>query len=148
VDEDSASSDPDIFAAGDCTVHDNVLYGARVRLESVPNALEQARAAGARLAGRPKPNRSVPWFWSDQYDLKLQMAGLSAGHDRCIVRGSIDARSFAAFYLRGNRLVAVDAVNRPVDFMAGKRGIGATIMNIDALADEAASLRQMLAAAA
>ena len=95
VDQFACTADPDIVAAGDNTLQYHALYGRKVRLESVPNALEQARAAASWLCGKPKPNHSVPWFWSDQYDLKLQMAGLSQGHDRCVLRaawGPIDAQ--------------------------------------------------------
>ncbi len=87
VDEHSRSSDPDIFAIGDCSNHPSALYRRRLRLESVPNALGQARAAAATLCGSPRAYDAVPWFWSDQYDLKLQMVGLSHGHDRVITRG-------------------------------------------------------------
>lgn len=145
VDEHSITSDPDIFAAGDCTVHDSALYGRRVRLESVPNALEQARAAAGWLCGKPKPNQAVPWFWSDQYDLKLQMTGLSDGHDACVVRGSLADHSFCAFYLREGRVIAADAVNRPADFMMAKKAVAASVMaNPQALADISLPLKDLL----
>lgn len=127
VDEHSVTSDPNIVAAGDCTVYDSALYGRRVRLESVPNALEQARAAAGWLCGKPRPNHAVPWFWSDQYDLKLQMTGLADGHDRCIVRGSIVEQRFCAFYLRDGRVLAVDAINCPADFMLAKKAVAASV---------------------
>jgi 3-phenylpropionate/trans-cinnamate dioxygenase ferredoxin reductase subunit len=92
-----------------------------VRLESVPNALEQARAAASWLCG--KPNLSMPWFWFDKYELKLQMAGLWQGFDRCALRGSLAARSFCAFYLQGSRVMAVDAVNRLGDFLLVRRAL-------------------------
>lgn len=146
VNELSMSSDPNIFAAGDCTVHDSPLYGRRIRLESVPNALEQARAAASALCGKPKPNHSVPWFWSDQYDLKLQMVGLSAGYDRFVLRGSLTSHNFTGFYLRGGLVIAVDAVNRPLDFMIAKRlAASATMVDIEALADESVPLKELLA---
>jgi 3-phenylpropionate/trans-cinnamate dioxygenase ferredoxin reductase subunit len=148
VDEHSVTRDPDILAAGDCTLQHNALYGRRMRLESVPNALEQARSAAAWLAGKPKPNRAVPWFWSDQYDLKLQMAGLSQGHDRCVLRGDPATRSFCAFYLQGDRLLAVDAVNRPADFMMAKRALAAPVHVAGDVADEAVPLKTLLAPAA
>jgi 3-phenylpropionate/trans-cinnamate dioxygenase ferredoxin reductase subunit len=87
----------------------------------VPNAIHQAKVAAATLLGTPAPYSEVPWFWSDQYDLKLQIAGLSAGYDEVVVRGSPAARSFAAFYLRAGQLIAVDAVNSPKEFIAGKK---------------------------
>ncbi|MDR8394719.1 FAD-dependent oxidoreductase [Paraburkholderia sp. USG1] len=146
VNEFSGTSDPDIVAAGDCTVHDSALYGRRIRLESVPNALEQARAAAAVLCGKPRANGSIPWFWSDQYDLKLQMVGLSEGYDRCILRGAVETRSFCAFYLRDGMLIAADAVNRPMEFMLSKRAVGkAGPLDVEALADASIPLKEVLA---
>ena len=149
VDEGSRSSDPYIVAAGDCTVQHSALYGRRLRLESVPNALEQARAAAATLCGKPLPPRAAPWFWSDQYDLKLQMVGLSQGHDACVVRGDMATHKFIAFYLRDGIVIAADAVNRPADFVQAKRLVAAAA-HIDpcALADEAVPLKPMAAAPA
>ncbi|HVZ44219.1 MAG TPA: FAD-dependent oxidoreductase [Ramlibacter sp.] len=146
VDENGMTADPDIFAAGDCTRYQHPLYGREVRIESVPNALEQARAIAGWLGGKPKPNRSVPWFWSDQYDLKLQMAGLATGYDRCVIRGSFEAHSFCAFYLAGDRVLAVDAVNRPAEFMAVRRALARPLV-VDAakIADESIALRELLA---
>lgn len=145
VDALSQTSDPDIVAAGDCTVHDNALYGRRIRLESVPNALEQARAAASALCGKPKPNHAVPWFWSDQYDLKLQMVGLSEGYDEFVLRGSVAACAFIGFYLRAGRLVAADAVNRPAEFMVAKRLVAeAARPDVGTLGDEAIALKSLL----
>ena len=145
VDALSVTSDPDILAAGDCTVHDHALYGRRVRLESVPNALEQARAAASMLCGKPRPNLSVPWFWSDQYDLKLQMVGLSAGFEHCVLRGVPQQRSFIAFYLRDGRVIAADAVNRPADFMVAKRLVaGASPVDEALLRDALMPLKELL----
>jgi len=145
VDELSRTRDPHIVAAGDCTLQFNSLYGRELRIESVPNALEQARAAGAWLGGKPKPNRAVPWFWSDQYGLKLQMAGLSQGYERCVLRGDPDTRSFSAFYVDGERLLAMDAVNRPADFMLAKRALAQVCtVDVERLADEAVPLKELL----
>jgi 3-phenylpropionate/trans-cinnamate dioxygenase ferredoxin reductase subunit len=121
VDELARTADPHIVAAGDCTNHPLPLFERRVRLESVPNAIHQAKVAAGTLLGTAAPYSEVPWFWSDQYDLKLQIAGLSTGYDEVVVRGDPAARSFAAFYLRGGRLLAVDAVNCPREFIAGKK---------------------------
>jgi 3-phenylpropionate/trans-cinnamate dioxygenase ferredoxin reductase subunit len=121
VDEHARTADPHIVAAGDCTSHPHPLLGRRVRLESVPNAIHQAKVAAATLLGEPIAYSEVPWFWSDQYDLKLQIAGLSTGYDEVVLRGDPAARSFAAFYLRGGELLAVDAVNSPREFIAGKK---------------------------
>jgi 3-phenylpropionate/trans-cinnamate dioxygenase ferredoxin reductase subunit len=146
VDENGVTADPDVFAAGDCTRHVHPLYGREVRIESVPNALDQARAIAGWLCGKPKPSRSVPWFWSDQYDLKLQMAGLSQGHDRCVVRGAPASRNFCAFYLEGDRLLAVDAVNRPAEFMTVRRAlVRPLVVDPARLVDESVPLKNQLA---
>jgi 3-phenylpropionate/trans-cinnamate dioxygenase ferredoxin reductase subunit len=142
VDEHSRSSDPDVFAIGDCSNHPSALYRRRLRLESVPNAVGQARAAAATLCGSPRPYDAVPWFWSDQYDLKLQMVGLSHGHDRVITRGRPEERSFVAFYLEAGRIIAADAVNRPKDFLAAKRLVGEQLQIApESLADESRPLQ-------
>ena len=106
-----------------CTNHP--LDGRRVRLESVPNAVHQARIAAGTLLGAPAPYSEVPWFWSDQYDLKLQIVGLSYGYDTVVVRGDPAARSFAAFYLRSGTLIAVDAINNPREFAHAKKLVAA-----------------------
>lgn len=145
VDAFSRTLDPNVFAAGDCTLQFSHVYGRTLRIESVPNALEQARSAASCLGGKPKPNQSVPWFWSDQYDLKLQMAGVSQGHDRCVVRGDPDSRSFSAFYLQGARLLAMDAINRPPDFMLAKRMLAQPCgVDVERLADPSAPLKEIL----
>ena len=124
VDEHCQASDPNIYAAGDCTCHPSVRYGRRIRLESVDNAVEQAKTAAMNICGKPARHEHVPWFWSDQYDLKLQIAGLSTGYDQTVVRGDPDSGKFALYYLAQGELLAVDAINSPKDFMTGKRWIG------------------------
>jgi len=122
VDEFARTSDPDIVAAGDCTRHFNPIYQRRVRLESIQNAMDQAKTAAATLNGNPQPYHALPWFWSEQYDVKLQIAGLSQGYDNVVLRGDPETgRSFAVFYFEGDRLLAVDAINRPGEFMMGKK---------------------------
>ena len=117
VNEFCQSNDDDIYAAGDVTWHYNVKYDRHLRLESVPNATEQAKIVASHICGTPKSYDSLPWFWSDQYDLKLQIAGLSEGYDNLIIRGDREtSRSFAAFYFKGDALLAVDAVNAPREF--------------------------------
>jgi 3-phenylpropionate/trans-cinnamate dioxygenase ferredoxin reductase subunit len=145
VNEFTVTSDPAIVAAGDCTSHPNSAFERKVRLESVPNAVEQARTAAAVLAGKPRAYDAVPWFWSDQYDLKLQMVGLSAGYDQLVLRGSPAGRAFAAFYLRAGRLIAADAVSRPHEFMIAKRLVAAraTVSAVH-LADESFPLKSLL----
>lgn len=149
VDEYARTSDPDIVAAGDCANYPDAISGRRVRLESVPNAIEQARSAAASLVGVQRPHAAVPWFWSDQYDLKLQIAGLSGGYDQVVLRGSTGGRSFAAFYLQEQRLIACDAVNRPQEFMMAKRLLPCR-RRIDAalLADESVPLKSIESPAA
>lgn len=125
VDDYARTSVPDIYAAGDCTQHPNALLGIRVRLESVHNALEQAKTAASAMCGDLQAYSQIPWFWSEQYDVKLQIAGLSNGYDQLVVRGDPDSHSFAAFYLKGGKLLAVDAINSPREFMLGKKLIAA-----------------------
>ena len=124
VDEHCRTSDPHVWAAGDCTCHPSVRYGRRVRLESVDNAVEQAKTAAMNICGKPARHEHVPWFWSDQYDLRLQIAGLSTGYDQTVIRGDPDGGKFALYYLADGELLAVDAVNSPKDFMTGKKWIG------------------------
>jgi 3-phenylpropionate/trans-cinnamate dioxygenase ferredoxin reductase subunit len=123
VDEHCRTSDPNIYAAGDCTNHPSVRYGRRVRLESVDNAVEQGKVAALNICGKPAVHEHVPWFWSDQYDVKLQIAGLSAGYDQTVMRGDPAGDSFGLFYLASGELLAVDAINNPRDFMTGRKWI-------------------------
>lgn len=121
VDEYARASDPNVYAIGDCANHPNPLLGRRLRLESVQNAIDQAKAAALSIAGRPKIYAEVPWFWSDQYDLKLQIAGISAPGDEVVVRGDPATRKFAVFYLRDGHVAAVDAVNAVPEYMIGRQ---------------------------
>ena len=124
VNEYCQTSDPDIYAAGDVTWHYNSIYDQHIRLESVPNATEQGKVVASHINGAPKAYNSLPWFWSDQFDLKLQIAGLSTGYDHVIIRGDIEtSRSFAAYYFKGDQFLAVDAVNAPRDFMFGRMSL-------------------------
>ena len=144
VDEYCRTSAPHVYAIGDCTRHPSRIYGRRLRLESVPNALEQAKTAAASLCGEEQPYDEVPWFWSDQYDLKLQIAGLSEGHDQMVIRGDPAERAFACFYLAGGRLIAVDAVNSPREFMLSKRLIAEAVRpDPGALADPDVALKSL-----
>ena len=121
VNENGMTSDPNIFAAGDNTNHPNDLLRRRLRLESVPNAIEQAKAVTAQLLGDTKPYHQIPWFWSDQYDTKLQIIGLADGADSVHMRGDMAENSFARFHFKGDQLIAVEAVNRPAEFMASRQ---------------------------
>ncbi len=125
VDEHCRTSDPNIYAAGDCTNHPSPHYGCRLRLESVDNAFEQASSAVLNLLGTPTVHDKVPWFWSDQYDLKLIIVGLSQGHDTAVMRGDPESRSFSVCYLRQGELIAVDTVNSPKDQMAARKLVAA-----------------------
>ncbi|SDT57266.1 NAD(P)/FAD-dependent oxidoreductase [Bradyrhizobium canariense] len=127
VDEFGRTGVPNIFAAGDCSNHHSIFAGRRVRLESVQNATDQGNAAGAAIAGKPEPYVSVPRFWSDQYDVKLQIVGLSAPNDTAVIRGAIDDGRFSVFYYRGPKLMAVDSINRPGDQMIARRLIAASL---------------------
>lgn len=144
VDDHCRTNDPDIYAIGDCTLHPNGIYGRSLRLESVHNALEQAKTAVANICGVDTVYNQVPWFWSDQYDLKLQIAGLSAGYDDVVIRGNPAERSFSCLYLREGRLIAVDAINAPRDFVQSKQLIAdGSVLDADRLADTAVSLKDL-----
>jgi 3-phenylpropionate/trans-cinnamate dioxygenase ferredoxin reductase subunit len=146
VDRFARTSNPTVVAAGDCTVQPNPLTGrGSVRLESVQNAISQAKTAAATLMGRSEPNDAVPWFWSDQYNLKLQIAGLSTGHDQYVVRGDIDGEAFSVLYYRDGALLAVDSVNAARDYMAVRKALtqGSTI-SAEAAADSAMALKELI----
>ncbi len=133
VDDRCMTSDPNIVSAGDCTSHFNAFYQRQLRLESVQNAIDQARLAAATLCDKSNQYNALPWFWSDQYDLKLQIAGLSQDYDELVLRGDpASVRKFAAFYLRQGRVIAVDAVNSPQEFMIGKQLIS-RMLEVDSI---------------
>ena len=124
VDACSRTSDPAIVAAGDCTVR-RMADGSLRRLESVQNAMEQAKSAAVALLGRERPFTATPWFWSDQYDVKLQMAGLTAGFDTVVTRGAADVdattRKFSWYYFKAGRLIAIDSLNQSADHLSGRK---------------------------
>lgn len=139
-------TDPDVFAIGDCSNRPLPLYAERGRMESVPNALEQAKQAAAAIAGRPAPAGEVPWFWSDQYEIKLQIAGLPYAVDRLIVRGDPAENHFAVFHMSGDLIQAVEAVNAGPEFMGGKLLIGKrTPVDPVKLADTGVSMKEVAA---
>ena len=117
VDEFGRTNFKNVFACGDCTSHPNKLLNMQLRLESVHNAMEQSKAVAMSVLDKPAEYSQIPWFWSDQYDHKLQIVGISGSHDTVTMRGSADASKFMLFYTRGEELVAVDAVNNPKDFL-------------------------------
>ncbi|MCC1495336.1 NAD(P)/FAD-dependent oxidoreductase [Alcanivorax sp. 1008] len=147
VDEYCQTQDPDIVAAGDCANQWDPRSGQRRRLESVPNAVEQAKTAAATLCGEKIPQISLPWFWSDQYDLKLQMAGLNQGYDQVVIRGTADSGcSFAAFYFQQGQLIAADCINRAPEFMLAKKLLSQKqTADMTRLADEAIPVKQLMA---
>jgi 3-phenylpropionate/trans-cinnamate dioxygenase ferredoxin reductase component len=123
VNEYCQTSDPAIFALGDCTDHPNIYAEKSVRLESVQNAVDQAKTIASVITGAPKAYAELPWFWSDQYTLKMQTAGLAINHDQTIVRGSMADNSFSVLYLRNGQIIAIDAINAIKDFLAAKNMI-------------------------
>jgi len=144
VDDCSRTDDPAVVAAGDCTAR-RMPDGTLLRLESVQNAIEQGKSAAAALLGKPRPFTAAPWFWSDQYDVRLQMAGLSAGHDKIVVRGDRAAQRFSVFYFQGERLTAVDSVNRAPDHGAARRLLDrGHSLSFSQAADESFALMSLL----
>jgi 3-phenylpropionate/trans-cinnamate dioxygenase ferredoxin reductase subunit len=147
VDIHARTSDPSIFAIGDVTRRPMPLYGREWRLESVPNALEQAKQAAGAIAGRADPAPEVPWFWSDQYDVKLQIAGVPFESDDLLVRGHPKSASFAVFHLKGDRILAVEAVNAPAEFMGGRLLIqSGKAVDKAKLADQSVSMKAVAVA--
>jgi 3-phenylpropionate/trans-cinnamate dioxygenase ferredoxin reductase subunit len=142
VDEYCRTSDPAIYAAGDCTYHPSLRFAMRVRLESVDNAFEQAKTAAQNMLGRSMVHDRVPWFWSDQFDNKLLIVGLSQGHDQQFTRGDPATRSFTVCYLKGGDLLAVEAVNHSKDYMAARKLIAERARpDLDKLADPGIPLK-------
>jgi 3-phenylpropionate/trans-cinnamate dioxygenase ferredoxin reductase subunit len=145
VDEYCRTSDPSIFAAGDCTNHPSPRFGRRVRLESVDNAFEQAKTAALNMLDRPVAHDRVPWFWSDQFDNKLLIVGLSQDYDRQVLRGDPASRSFSVCYLKGRELLAVEAINHSKDYMAARKLIAErALLNPEKLADSGLALKEAI----
>jgi 3-phenylpropionate/trans-cinnamate dioxygenase ferredoxin reductase component len=148
VDETCRTSLPNVYAIGDCAAHANgFAEGTVIRLESVQNANDQASVAAKAICGDPQPYRATPWFWSNQYDLRLQTVGLSTGHDQAIVRGDPATRSFSVIYLKQGRLIALDCVNMVRDYAQGRKLVEARI-KVDPvrLADTSVPLKELLPA--
>ena len=142
VDESLATADPAIFAIGDCANFPTPFAVGRVRLESVQNAVDQARCVAAHIAGTPAPYDKVPWFWSDQGDLKLQIAGITAGHDTSVLRGDPESGHFSVFCYRGGRLIGVESVNQTADHVVARRLLaGDPKLTPEQAADESYDLR-------
>jgi 3-phenylpropionate/trans-cinnamate dioxygenase ferredoxin reductase subunit len=145
VDEYCRTTLPDVYAIGDCAAHANSFAdGAVIRVESVQNANDMATTAAKMICGEPTPYKAIPWFWSNQYDLKLQTVGLSIGHDLAVMRGEPTEKSFSVVYLRQGKVIAIDCVNRTKDYVQGKKLVEAgAVVPPQRLADAAIALRDM-----
>jgi 3-phenylpropionate/trans-cinnamate dioxygenase ferredoxin reductase subunit len=146
VDLEARSSDPHVFAIGDVSHRPMPIYDRMFRMESVPNALEQAKQAACAIVGRPAPTGEVPWQWSDQYDLKLQIAGYAFDVDEIVVRGEPSSGKFAVFHLKGDQVQSVEAINAPPEFMMGRQLIGnRKAVDKTKLADPSVSMKEVTA---
>lgn len=145
VNEFLQTSDENIFAIGDCAEYPCEFAGGRIRLESVQNAADQAQCVAATIAGRPNAYRALPWFWTDQFDVKLQMAGLSNGHDCTVSRGNAETSKLSVFYFKEGRLIAIDSINRPLDHMMGRKLIAQRVrLTPEQAADESVDLKRIV----
>lgn len=145
VNDKTETSAADIYAAGDCTFHPNDVLGFELRLESVPNAMEQAKVAAANICGNDKTYHALPWFWSDQYDVKLQIAGFNKGYDKVVIRGNPHDNQFVGWYLKDGKLLAADCINAGKDFMLAKKLIAANVeIPEETLADTGVDLNEFL----
>ena len=148
VNESLQTDDENVFAIGDCAEHPCVFAGERIRLESVQNAADQAQCLATTIAGERMRYRSLPWFWTDQFDVKLQMAGVSHRHDRVVTRGSAENKKLSVFYFRQGQLIAIDSINRPMDHMMGRKLIAAGArLTPEQAADESVELKKLASVA-
>ena len=145
VNEFCETSEKDIYSAGDCTVHPNSYYNKDIRLESVHNAIEQGKTVASSIMNKKTPYSQIPWFWSDQYDLKLQIAGLCIDYDDIIVRGNSDNRSFAVFYMKDNYMIASDCINCPGEHMMSRKIISdKIIVDKNRLSDDSIPIKEVI----
>jgi 3-phenylpropionate/trans-cinnamate dioxygenase ferredoxin reductase subunit len=145
VNEFGQTEDENIYACGDCTNHPNKILGRKLRLESVHNAMEQSKAVASSITGLEEPYNQVPWFWSDQYDHKLQIVGLSGDHDEVIMRGSQSEQSFLLFYLKNKEIIAVNAINSSKEFLISKKLVeNKVIISSDIISDQSVQLNDLL----
>jgi 3-phenylpropionate/trans-cinnamate dioxygenase ferredoxin reductase subunit len=144
VDSFCRTSLPDVYAIGDCAAHENLFAGLRIRLESVQNAHDQAATAARAIIGNPQPYDAVPWFWSNQYDLRLQTVGLSVGYETTVVRGRPEERSFSILYLLEGRVIALDCVNSTRDYVQGRKlVVERRVVDPERLADTSVQLKEL-----
>jgi 3-phenylpropionate/trans-cinnamate dioxygenase ferredoxin reductase subunit len=146
------TGDERVYGIGDCAEYPSTFAGpaleSRVRLESVQNAVDHALCVARAVVGKAEPYRATPWFWSDQFDVRLQMAGLQSGHDTVVVRGNRDEGKFSVFYFREGRLCAVDSINRPADHLAARKLIGGGVrLTPEQAAEESVNLKSLSSAA-
>jgi 3-phenylpropionate/trans-cinnamate dioxygenase ferredoxin reductase component len=145
VDEYGQTSIENIYATGDCANHYNAIYKQRLRLESVHNAMEQAKTIANSILGNNKQYNQVPWFWSDQYNIKLQIAGISSNYDNYLLRGSTEDEKFSVFYLKNNKIISIDSINDSKTFINGKKIIEKNItVNVDLLQDLEINLKSLI----
>ena len=145
VDKFGRTEDPFIFACGDCTNHPNPSLNKNLRLESVHNALEQAKTVAFSLIGKPEKYDQIPWFWSDQYEEKLQIVGLSGDHDEIVTRGSMAEGNFMLFFLKKGELIAINSVNNPKEFLISKKLVANKLkISSDVLCDQSTDLKNLL----
>ena len=142
TDEFLCTSGENIFAIGDCARYPSSFSGSRVRLESVQNAVDQGVCVARTIAGKPAAYRAVPWFWSDQFDIRLQMAGLAEGHDQAVMRGDPASGKFSMWHFRAGKLCSADSVNRPADHLAARKLLEkGTMLTPEQAADESVNLK-------
>tara|TARA_B100000427_G_scaffold309647_1_gene298829 strand:- start:427 stop:1107 length:681 start_codon:yes stop_codon:yes gene_type:complete len=145
VDEFAKTNLDIVFACGDCTNHPNKLLNRNLRLESVHNAMEQAKTAAYSILGNPVEYNQIPWFWSDQYDHKLQIVGLSGEHDAVTIRGNIKESKFMLFYTKEDKLIAVDSVNNPKEFLICRKLVANKVkMNAEMISDLKMDLNDLI----
>jgi 3-phenylpropionate/trans-cinnamate dioxygenase ferredoxin reductase subunit len=144
VNEFLQTTDEKIYAIGDCAEFPCHFTGSRLRLESVQNAADQAQSVAATIAGHRSAYRALPWFWTDQFDIKLQMAGISTDYDQIVTRGSRESQKLSVFYFKSGKLMAIDSINRPADHMFGRKIISTGVpVTLEQAADETVDLRTL-----
>lgn len=142
VDEFLRTPDPKVFAIGDCAEYPSAFAPGRVRLESVQNAVDQGACVARAIAGKPAPYQAVPWFWTDQFDIKLQMAGIAPDFDQAVTRGDPESRKFSVFYYRGGELCSINSINRPAEHLLARKIIAArSSITPEQAADESFDLK-------